>query len=67
MTRFAVLDATVLTNFALVNRSDLIDRLWARIAVTTTEAMREYQAGVIFRRFVLSRVRTPLAGRRTGP
>jgi predicted nucleic acid-binding protein len=40
------LDATVLTNFALVNRPDLIERLWPGNAVTTAAAMSEYRAGV---------------------
>jgi predicted nucleic acid-binding protein len=51
MIDLVALDATVLTNFALVNRPDLISRLWAGIAVTTSATMGEYQAGVVSRQF----------------
>jgi predicted nucleic acid-binding protein len=49
MSDLVALDATVLTNFALVNRPDLIERLWPGNAVTTAAAMLEYQAGVASR------------------
>jgi predicted nucleic acid-binding protein len=41
-----LLDNTVLTNLALVNRADLATHLWANAACTTPSAMAEYQIGV---------------------
>ena len=46
LTRFVVLDNTVLTNFALVNRADLVMRLWPTAACTTPAASAEYGIGV---------------------
>lgn len=46
MTRPVLLDNTVLTNLALVNRVDLVIRLWGAAACTTASAIAEYQAGV---------------------
>lgn len=40
-----VLDNTVLTNLALVDRSDLAIRLWPRRVCTTPVVLDEYQAG----------------------
>ena len=45
MTRPVLLDNTVLTNLALVNRADLVTRLWGTAAGTTPAAMTEYQVG----------------------
>lgn len=42
-----LLDNTVLTNFALVDRPDLVLELWDTNCATTTEVMAEYQAGII--------------------
>jgi predicted nucleic acid-binding protein len=47
MTALVLLDNTVLTNFALVERSDLVMRLWEAAACTTPSALAEYKAGVI--------------------
>jgi predicted nucleic acid-binding protein len=41
-----VLDTTVLTNFGLIDRPDLITDLWSGIASTTPEVLNEYKAGV---------------------
>lgn len=41
-----VLDNTVLTNFALVNRTDLIYQLWPGIVCTTFAVHHEYQSAV---------------------
>lgn len=46
MTQPVLLDNTVLTNFALVNRSDLVTDLWATAACTTPSVLAEYQVGV---------------------
>ena len=46
MTKPVLLDSTVLTNLALVNRADLVTRLWGAAACTTLSAMAEYQVGV---------------------
>jgi len=40
------LDNTVLTNFALIGRPDLIFSIWPDIACTVTPVMEEYQTGV---------------------
>ncbi len=48
-----VLDNTVLTNFALVKRSDVVLRLWPT-ACTTPEALAEYQAGAAIGRLPLN-------------
>jgi predicted nucleic acid-binding protein len=45
-TRLVLLDNTVLTNFALVNRPDLVLDLWGNGSTTTPEVIKEYQAGV---------------------
>jgi predicted nucleic acid-binding protein len=41
-----VLDNTVLTNFALVDRTDLVMRLWPTTACTTPSVLDEYRSGV---------------------
>jgi hypothetical protein len=41
-----LLDNTVLTNFALVGRSDLPLRLWSGGACITPAVLGEFQAGV---------------------
>ena len=41
------IDNTVLTNFALVGRPDLILSLWSDIPCTTISVMEEYQIGLI--------------------
>lgn len=48
-TGLIILDNTVLTNFALVKRPDLVLDLWPSGAATTPEVMAEYQAGVTSR------------------
>jgi predicted nucleic acid-binding protein len=48
-TRLVLLDNTVLTNFALVNRPDLVLDLWGSGSATTLAVMTEYQAGVTSR------------------
>lgn len=48
-TRLVLLDNTVLTNFALVNRPDLVLDLWGSGSATTSAVMTEYQAGVTSR------------------
>ena len=45
VSRPVLLDNTVLTNFALVGRQDLVMRLWPRAACTTPSALDEYAAG----------------------
>lgn len=50
-TILVLLDNTVLTNFALVNRPDLVLDLWDTNSATTPEVMTEYQAGVTSRGF----------------
>ena len=47
--RTVLLDNTVLTNFALVSRPDLVLDLWGTTCATTTAAMAEYRAGIISR------------------
>jgi predicted nucleic acid-binding protein len=44
--RIVVLDNTVLTNFALVNRADLIYLLWPGEVCTTPAVHHEYQSAV---------------------
>lgn len=44
-----LLNNTVLTNFALVGRSDLVFSLWGAKCMTTTAVMSEYAAGVLGR------------------
>lgn len=46
-----VLDNTVLTNFAIIDRSDLILELWADACATTSSVINEYQIGVYKGRF----------------
>jgi len=45
MTRLILVDNTVLSNFALVKRADLVLRLWATAAGTTSSVLAEYRAG----------------------
>jgi predicted nucleic acid-binding protein len=45
MTRLALLDNTVLTNFAVVGRPDLVRHLWSSSVCTTESTLAEYQAG----------------------
>lgn len=47
--RLVVLDNTILTNFALVDRADLILDLWGKGCATTTAVIDEYQAGIASR------------------
>ena len=47
--RLVLLDNTVLTNFALVYRADLVLDLWGEAGATTQAVMAEYQAGVTAR------------------
>jgi predicted nucleic acid-binding protein len=49
--RLVLLDNTVLTNFALVHRADLVLDLWGVAGATTQAVMAEYQAGVTARDF----------------
>ena len=44
--QIVVLDNTVLTNFGLVNRADLIIDLWPEIVYITADVLNEYRAGV---------------------
>lgn len=46
LARPVLFDNTVLTNLALVRRSDLVMHLWPTAACTTPDAVAEYQAGV---------------------
>ena len=46
MKRLVLLDNTVLTNLALVNRVDLVIRFWGGAACTTASVIAEYQIGV---------------------
>jgi len=46
MTAPVLLDNTVLTNFALIGRPDLVLRLWRSATCTTPATQAEYQAGV---------------------
>jgi predicted nucleic acid-binding protein len=41
-----LLDNTVLTNFALVGRPDLVLSLWGELACTTPAVQNEYQVAV---------------------
>lgn len=41
-----VLDNTVLTNYGLINRADLVSDLWPGMASFTPDVQNEYQAGV---------------------
>jgi predicted nucleic acid-binding protein len=45
VTRPVLLDNTVLVNFALVGRADLVTRLWPTAACTTAAVVAEYAAG----------------------
>jgi predicted nucleic acid-binding protein len=47
--RLVLLDNTVLTNFALVDRADLVLDLWGKTGATTPAVKAEYQAGVAAR------------------
>jgi predicted nucleic acid-binding protein len=42
-----VLDNTVLTNLAVVDRADLVKRLWPKTACTTPAMLDEYRAGAV--------------------
>jgi len=44
-TRPVLLDNTILTNFALVNRADLVMSLWPTIACSTVPVLAEYRTG----------------------
>lgn len=44
-----LLDNTVLTNFALVGRPDLVLNLWGADCATTPAVFAEYQVGVLSR------------------
>jgi len=44
--RLVLLDNTVLTNFSLVHRVDLVLNLWGEAGATTPAVIAEYQAGV---------------------
>ena len=46
-TPMVLLDNTILSNFALIGRTDLIYSLWADMARTTKSVLEEYQAGTI--------------------
>ena len=46
MSNLVLLDNTVLTNFALVNRADLVLGLWGEACATTPAVLNEYQAGI---------------------
>lgn len=48
-TGLVLLDNTALTNFALVQRPDLVLDLFGERCVTTTAVFSEYQAGIIKR------------------
>ena len=45
LVRPVLLDNTVLTNFALVDRTDLVMDMWPSAACTTQPALDEYEAG----------------------
>lgn len=45
MSRLILLDNTVLTNLALIHRTDLVFRLWAGAVCTAAAVISEYQAG----------------------
>jgi hypothetical protein len=45
-TRPVLLDNTVLTNFALINRSRLVFDLWGEACTTTAVVLAEYQKAV---------------------
>lgn len=53
MSTLAVLDNTVLTNFALVKRTEVVLRLWPS-ACTTAAVLAEYQAGAAIGRVPLN-------------
>lgn len=46
MTRLVLLDNTILVNFALVGRAELLTQLWPAAACTTAAVVAEYAAGV---------------------
>lgn len=46
MSGAVLLDNTILSNFALVNRTDLVFSLWGANCSTTSAVMAEYNAGV---------------------
>jgi predicted nucleic acid-binding protein len=46
VTRPVLLDNTILTNFALVERAELVTRLWRTAACTTAAVVAEYAVGV---------------------
>jgi predicted nucleic acid-binding protein len=45
-TALVVLDNTVLTNFGLLRRTDLVTELWPGWACSTPEVLAEYSAGI---------------------
>lgn len=54
MSRLILLDNTVLTNLALIHRTDLVFRLWAEDVYTTSAVIPEYQAGAAQGKFASS-------------
>jgi predicted nucleic acid-binding protein len=44
--RLVVLDNTILTNFALVNRAHLIYQLWSGSVCTTPQVLQEFHSAV---------------------
>jgi predicted nucleic acid-binding protein len=50
LNKLVILDNTVLSNFALVQRADLVTGIWQNCA-TTPHAWNEFMAGVALRRF----------------
>jgi predicted nucleic acid-binding protein len=46
VSRPILLDNTILTNFALVDRAELVTRLWPTAACTTAAVVAEYAVGV---------------------
>ncbi|MGC9332592.1 MAG: hypothetical protein ACP5JJ_00470, partial [Anaerolineae bacterium] len=42
-----LLDNTVLTNLAVVDRADLVKRLWPKTACTAPAILDEYRAGAV--------------------
>jgi predicted nucleic acid-binding protein len=46
VTQPVLLDNTILTNFALVKRAELVTRLWRTAACTTAAVVAEYAVGV---------------------
>ena len=51
MTNLVILDNTVLSNFAIVNRPEIVLGLWPGISYTTPAVREEYQSAVHIRAF----------------